>query len=259
MGRIAALPGVSYCNRMMTPSTPLRPSPDELAALARQAAGTARIRRIEAAGQFYWVKTEERLGLRMRLQKGDPHRAFAAELAALKTLSAAGLPVAPVVTEGADLFVTADCGPTLLQILRQPDGDAAGRIRAFGAAGAGLARFHARGISHGRPSIRDICWDGAQARFIDFERYAARRNTQAGHAQDLVMLLLTAFTETGAETAETAALAAAYRARDPGGIWDRAARLCRRLRWLDPLTRPLQRRGAREFRAIPLTLRAFGA
>lgn len=237
------------------------PSAEELAALARTPAGKVpvRIRRIEAAGQFYWVKTEERLTLKMRLQKGDPHRAFEAERHAMRELSAAGLPVPPVLAERPECFVMPDCGPSLRHLVRRNLLTEAEQLRAFEATARTLARFHASGYSHGRPSLRDTCWDGREARFIDFERYAARRNTPSGHAQDLVMLMLSAFTEFGRPTPETEALAASYRAADPARIWERAARLCRRLAWLDPLTRPIQRRGAPEFRAIPLTLKAFAA
>ncbi len=38
-----------------------------------------RVGRLEQAGKLYWVKKEEKLGLRMRLQKGNPHRAFEAD------------------------------------------------------------------------------------------------------------------------------------------------------------------------------------
>ena len=246
---------------MLTDRAPPRPAPAELAALAEATRGAepARVWRIEAAGQAFWVKTEERPSLRMRLQKGNPRRAFAAERQAMKALAAAGLPVPPILAEGEDFFVTPDCGPSLRHLLHDRDLAEPERLAAFRAAAEGLARFHARGLSHGRPSLKDICWDGRAARFLDLERFAARRNRLKGHAEDLVMLFLSAFTETGRATPETEALVAGYRAHDPGGVWEAAARLCRRMRWVDPLTRPIQRlRGGREFRAIPLTFRTFG-
>jgi hypothetical protein len=244
----------------MTAPTSSPAAPAEIAARAQalQAAGVARIARLEARGQFYWVKCEERLTLRMRLQKGDPRRAFAAERAAIARLHGEGLPVPPVVAEGPGYFVTPDCGPSLRHLLADPAVPPETRLRAFRAAAKGLAEFHARGLSHGRPSIKDICWDGRRVSFLDLERFADRRNTTAGHVQDLVILLFSAFAVTGRPCPETAALAEAYRAADPGGVWAGAVRLCRRLAWVDPLTRPVQRlRGAREVRAIPLTLAAF--
>jgi tRNA A-37 threonylcarbamoyl transferase component Bud32 len=196
----------------------------------------------------------------MRLQKGNPRHAFKAERAALKTLHALGAPVPPVLAEDTDFFVMPDRGPSLRDLLRKPVAAPSERARAFTAAARGLAGLHAKGLSHGRPSIKDICWDGRAATFLDVERYAEHRNTRRGHVQDLVILVFSAFAETGRPCPETEALIEGYRAADPGGIWQGAAQLCRRLGWLGPLSWPVrQLRGAREFKAIPLTLDAFGA
>ena len=238
--------------------TRLDPNLPEEALIAAEAeaaiaANGARVQRIEHAGRFYWVKHEEELTLRMRLQKGDPHRAFEAERNALHQLAEAGAPVPRVVAEGPDYFVTPDCGTPLQGLFGRS------AIHAFSAAAEGLAGFHAKGLSHGRPSVKDIAWDGQRVTFFDFERFAAKRNSFKGHVQDVVILLFSAFAETGRQTPETDALIDGYRSADPGGIWQGAERLCRRLSWVDPLTRPIQKmRRGREFRAIPLTLAAFG-
>lgn len=227
-----------------------------LCAEAAIAENNVRIQRIETPGQFYWVKQKEELTLRMRIQKGDPHRAFEAERQALHTLVSAGMPVPPVIAEGKNYFVTPDCGPSLREMLRDAVTD---RLVAFEAAAKGLAGFHTKGLSHGRPSIKDITWNGKNTTFLDFERYAAKRNCFSGHVQDVVILLFSTFAETGRVTEETDALVETYRAADPGGIWAGAERFCHRLRWIDPLTRPIQHlKSAREFRAIPLTLSTFG-
>jgi tRNA A-37 threonylcarbamoyl transferase component Bud32 len=245
----------------IAPANP-HPRSSDLASEARAviAARPVRIQRFEVAGRDYWVKRKERLSMRMRLQKGDPRRAFAAERAALRTLHDLGASVPPVLAEGADFFVMPDSGMPLRDMLRRPGIDPAERLRAFEAAARGLARFHAMGVSHGRPAIKDICWDGETATFLDFERYATRRNTHAGHVQDLVILLFSTFSETGRPCPETEALIATYRAADPAEIWAGAVELCRRLRWLGPLSWPVRKlRNAPEFHAIPLTLVAFGA
>lgn len=240
-------------------------SPSEIADLAARAeavlaANPARVQNFEWTGRRYWVKREERLSLRMRLQKGDPRRAFAAERRGLHELTALGAPVLPILAEGPHYLVTPDGGRALHTLLRDSAFDPNERLAAFEAAGRGLAEFHRRGVSHGRPSIRDICWDGKAARFIDVERYADKRNNAAGHAQDLVILMFSAFAEARGPCTEIAALEAAYRAADPGGIWAGAERLCRRLRWLGPLSWPARRfLRSREFRAIPPTLSMFGA
>jgi tRNA A-37 threonylcarbamoyl transferase component Bud32 len=239
-------------------STPV--SPDLVAEVRRAISGAPRrVRRVQIGPTAYWVKQRETLPWRLRLQKGDPARAFEAERAALHVLAATDLPVTPIVAEGPDFFATADQGTTLDRMLRDDTGPEADRIAAFAAAGRGLAAFHAQGRSHGRPSIRDICWDGSRVTFIDLERYRPRRNHATGHAQDLIMFVLSAYTAAGDERAEIDAACAAYRDAAPGEIWPLAQRWCRRLRWIGVLTRPLQRHPGRhaEFRAIPLTLRRF--
>ncbi len=238
------------------------PCPAEISARAEAALAerAKRIQRIEVAGQFYWVKSEERLTMRMRLQKGDAHNAFEAERQAMHTLSQAGAPVPPVVAEGPDYFVMPDRGQSLRRLLRDTSLEPSARLPAFRAAAKGLARFHENGLSHGRPSIKDICWDGQRVTFLDLERYAPKRNTRNGHAQDLVILLFSAFADAGRPCAETDALAESYRAVDRADIWADAQRLCRRLAWISPLTWPVRQiRRSPEFLAIPMTLRAFGA
>jgi tRNA A-37 threonylcarbamoyl transferase component Bud32 len=244
------------------PTPPHPPAPTDLPARLHAAVAQrpGRIQRVEVDGVAYWVKQREELGLRLRLQKGNPARAFYAERGALHALAGRGLPVPPIVAEGAGFFATADHGPTLAHLIRHDSLTEAERIAAFTAAGRGLAAFHAQGVSHGRPSVRDICWDGSVATFIDLERYHPRRNHLSGHAQDLIMFVLSAYTAAGGERAEIDAACDAYRAAAPDAVWTMAQRWCRRLRWVDPLTRPLQR-GSRlraEFAAIPLTLRRFG-
>jgi hypothetical protein len=241
---------------------PAGPSRETIAARAEAALadGPARVKRFEVAGQFYWVKSAERLTLRMRLQKGGADAAFAAERAAFDILVEAGAPVPPVVAEGPGYFVTPDCGRPLRDLIRDRALAPADRTQPFAEAATALARLHAQGLSHGRPAIKDICWDGRRVAFLDFERFAPARNRMRGHVEDLVILLFSTFVETGRPSPETEALARAYRAADPGGIWAGAERLCRRLRWLGPLSWPVRRlRAAPEFLAIPPTLAAFNS
>lgn len=235
--------------------------PIDLAARAEAAisARPSRVQSFEMAGKRYWVKRAERLTLRMRLQKGNPRRAFVTERTALHELRARGAAVPPILAEGPDFFVLPDCGPTLTHLLRT-NTDLGERLRAFDAAARTLAAFHAKALSHGRPSIKDICWNGETVTFLDVERYAARRNNTPGHVQDLLIMVFSAFAETGGPSPETDRLIAAYRETDPGGIWAGAQALCRKLRWIGPLTWPVRRlRNAPEFHAIPPTLAAFGS
>jgi hypothetical protein len=220
----------------------------------------SRVQRIALRGQFYWLKSAENLTLRMRLQKGDPLAAFAAEREGLHALAEAGAPVPPILAEGPSYFVTPHIGQPLDRMLKTGAPEEPERLRAFRAAAEALAALHAKGLSHGRPSIKDICWDGARAGFLDAERYSEKRNNFAGHVEDLMILVFSAFATTRGPTPETDILAQTYRACDPGGIWEGARRRARRLAWTGPLSWPIRRfMNAPEFDAIPLTLKAFSA
>ncbi len=219
-----------------------------------------RIGRLEHDGATYWVKKEEKLSLRYRLQKGDPHRAFKADRTAMQALADQGVPVPRVVAEGDGYFVMEDCGRPLSQMLcdRAPTDDT---LAAFAAAGRVLAETHAKHLSHGRPSIKDMCWQDGQLTLLDFERNAQKRNTPKGHMQDLIVFVHSCFAFAGEDRPEITAAISAYRAADRLGTWEKTCVWCHKMRWVNWVTKPIQWRKpgrAREFKAIPLTLHAFG-
>ncbi|WP_424939243.1 lipopolysaccharide kinase InaA family protein [Aliiroseovarius sp. S253] len=221
----------------------------------------ARIARLEHKGRCYWAKKGETLSLRWRIQKGDPMEAFRADVAGHHALADAGVPVPEIVAEGEDFIVTEDSGPTLSTLLVEQKADQETRLQAFHAAGVELAGMHSKGLSHGRPAIKDMCWDGQTISFLDFERFSPSRNTARGHMHDLIIFIHSIYGFVPKDIPEAEAAAEGYRSNDTTGTWDRAATWCRKMRWLDPVTKPLQwgnRVGAMEFKAIPLTLKTFG-
>src|SRR5690554_3415852 len=73
-------------------------------------------------GRRVWLKRIERLSLRLRIQKGDPARAFGRERAGLMAFAESGLPVPEILLEGADFLVLADTGPSLMGLMRDRGG-----------------------------------------------------------------------------------------------------------------------------------------
>lgn len=217
----------------------------------------ARVRPLELAdGRRFWLKRVEQLAGRMRLQKGDPARSFAAEREGIRALQAQGLPVAGVEMEGPGWIVLPDAGPVLPQVVADPGLDVAEKLRAMTAAGQALARLHRAGMVHGRPAVRDICWDGAQVRFIDLERFRAARPGGLRQAADLMVLAQSAFARWPEETRWLEAAFAGYRTEGPRGAPVRAARLALLLAPLGWLARAALwlRPKSRELRALTLVL-----
>jgi len=227
------------------------------------AGSAARVVPLTHDGQKVWIKRLEHLSLLRRLQKGSAVTTFETEREALRELAGRGLPVPEILAEGPEFFVIPDCGPSLDHLLRGvvPTTDAE-RLDAFAAAGRALAEMHRAHFSHGRPSLRDVCWLSGRATFVDFERFAAFRNTAEGHAEDLVLFVFNGITLARGLTPELSRAIESYRAEDPDHIWERAQDWCRRRRWINIATKPIQwrREGkSKEFKAIPKTLEVFGA
>lgn len=217
----------------------------------------ARVRPVVLAdGRRFWLKRVERLSGRLRLQKGDPAKAFAAEREGLRELAAAGLPVAGVAAEGPDWVLMRDAGPVLPEVVADPGRSEAEKLRAFEEAGRALGRLHWAGMAHGRPAVRDVCWDGRAARFIDLERFRRAKRAGFWQAVDVVMFAQTAITLWPEDARWLDAALAAYAESAPEGAMAAVRRLCW---WLGPVgwvaTRLSRRRpGSRELRAVGLTL-----
>jgi len=232
--------------------------PDLEAAL--QAALAEPPRRVRAVvlpdGRRFWLKRVERLSGLLRLQKGDPARAFAAEREGLRVLAAAGLPVAGITAEGPSWVLMPDAGPVLTKVVANPGRSEAEKLAAFAAAGRALRHLHWAGMAHGRPAVRDICWDGREARFIDLERFRRAKRAGFWQAADVVMFAQTAFTAWPEDARWLEAALGAYAVSAPEGAMSAVRRL---VWWLAPvgwLAAGLSRLrpGSRELRAVGLTL-----
>jgi tRNA A-37 threonylcarbamoyl transferase component Bud32 len=217
-----------------------------------------RVRRLELAdGRRFWLKRVERLTGVMRVQKGNPSRAFAAEREGLRVLAEAGLPVAAVVLEGPDWVLLPDAGLVLPEVVADAGRGEAEKLAAFARAGRALGLLHWAGLVHGRPAVRDICWDGTEARFIDLERFRHGARGGVRQAADVVMFTQTAFTQWPEDGRWLEAALAAYAANAPEGALERVRRLAF---WLAPLgwmARGLSRLRpqSRELLAVGLTLK----
>lgn len=212
-----------------------------------------RIRPVELPdGRRFWLKRVERMSLILRLQKGDPQALFDAEREGLHVLADQGMPVVPVALEGPDFLVTPDVGRPLGQMDAAEPAEGA---RAFAAAGKSLALLHWAGLVHGRPAVRDICWDGTEARFIDLERFTRAKRGGYWQAMDVVIFVQSCFTRWPGDSRLLDAALASYAQNAPDGAMGRVRRAARGLWWLDAAAALLRLilPQHRELRAVGLT------
>lgn len=203
-----------------------------------------RMTRLDWQGRTVWLKRPEApRSLRWRLQKGDPLRAFRREAEALRALAAAGVPVPEVLASGTDFLFLADAGPTLAALLADPSQPEAEIAAAVTCAARVLAGLHAGGRAHGRPYVRDLCWDGRRITLIDFERHRPRASgLRQGY--DLVLFLSSLLSVPRAQPYLDAALAA-WRGQAPASAWRGAQFWMALIRPLGPLARRFLRRRPR--------------
>jgi len=234
-------------------------------AVAQARARDRRVVGMDVAGQRFWVKFARGKRWAVQVSKGDPRRALAQEVALLRAMGARGAPVAELVAVGTDHYVTRDAGPTLAAMLATAADDPALPDR-LAAAGRALAALHRLGMAHGRPYLRDLCWQEAtrEVSFIDVERGARLEAGPRRRARDVALLVMSIFAlvpdARGATLAD--AFLAAYFAAAPPGMRAACAGFARRWRWLAVVTAPLRWHEARfrpnrrwkEYTAVPLTL-----
>lgn len=218
-----------------------------------------RVERIEVGGRFFWIKRVEQLGLRYRLQKGDPRKAFERERLAYQDMNAAGAPVPLMVADGADFLVLPDCGADLRHRFGH-ERDPAQRQYLLLKAVECLIAFHGAGFAHGRPSPKDMCLVHDQVLLLDFERYMPSHNTPKGQARDLVVFAHNVAAHSPAARDGLRDAMAVYRESASAEVWPLAQQWCRRMRWADWVTKPIQMRpgkGSKEFKAIPIVMDLF--
>jgi tRNA A-37 threonylcarbamoyl transferase component Bud32 len=174
----------------------------------------------------------------------------------LHALANAGLPVAEIAAEGPDWLLMPDAGPVLPEVIADPKRAEAEKLAAFARAGRALGLLHWAGLVHGRPAVRDICWDGTEARFIDLERFRQGARGGLRQAADIVMFAQTAYTQWPDDARWLDAALDAYTVNAPEGAMDRVRRLARGLAPLGWLAAGLVRLKpeSRELRAVGLTL-----
>ncbi|MGY6695360.1 MAG: lipopolysaccharide kinase InaA family protein [Roseinatronobacter sp.] len=195
-----------------------------------------RLSRVTVGDRVYYVKmAEAHRGMRWRLQKGNPQASFERETALLQAFAARGASVPFILAQDAQRIVLGDHGAPVHQILANTM-DCHTVLQATGKA---LANLHALGLAHGRPSLRDLCWDGTKITFLDLEAGASLSATPKQKARDLFLLLHSAMTWCPTSSEPASKIVQAYHEHGETAVRHHLSRLARRFYWLDILASPV--------------------
>ncbi len=144
------------------------------------------VQRSERDGRVVWIKpARPEKGTRWHAIMGGIAKTLSFPLAArtinpggaaglrleaerLKQAAARGAHVPLVLALTPERVVMTDIGVSLETVLRG-EADPAARFALLAKAARALADFHAKGLVHGRPYLRDMTWDGEKIGFIDLE------------------------------------------------------------------------------------------
>ena len=192
---------------------------------------------LEHQGKRIWVKKAEevrnktwlkfsrwlciKLGLSILQPGADPDgkKAVRFEAGRLKRLAAKHLPVPHLVASGHDWLALEDGGRNLCDIMGDREISPEEKRRLAVQAAEMIAQFHAAGVHHGRPAVKDMAYDGKMLRLLDFEDGIMLRVSRSRRLQrDLLLFLQSLIKETGDPMLAQEALKA-Y-----GGLMPREAR-----------------------------------
>lgn len=140
-------------------------------------------------GQKVWVKRKQPLENWRDYYKVLVTPGLKREIKALQLLNLQQLPVPKLVVTGDDFFASEDSGHALPRYLDENNLDLAQRKLIFYKAGYALAQMHQQGFAHGRPALRDICWDEHKITFIDFEMHSGKPSSTWDQNKDLLIFL----------------------------------------------------------------------
>ncbi len=187
----------------------------------------------------FWIKRKMGNGRRAAV-KYSVEKEFFYEIARM-TIAARNAKdfVAPIEVLTPTYMVTLDGGPTLKNWLDSEKSEAEKEELLTGA-GAALASLHAADIVHGRPALRDICWQKGKFTFLDWENRLYSKDLAEQKAIDFLLLLQGIGRENYAEEkSRLAAMDKGYRENGGEAVRAEAIRFLSRHKILCALTEKL--------------------
>ena len=199
-----------------------------------------RVLSFTAGGEKFWIKRKMGNGRRGAV-KYSVEKEFYYEIARM-TIAGRNTPhlVAPVEVLTPSYMVTKDGGPTLKNWLDSEKTEAE-KIQLLEKAGEALATLHEADIVHGRPALRDICWQDGKFTFLDWENRMYAKDLEEQKAVDFFLLLQGLGRESyKEERSRMEALDRGYCAKGGTSVRDEAIRFLKRHSILCGLTQKLK-------------------
>ncbi|QYJ95382.1 serine/threonine protein phosphatase [Shewanella spartinae] len=215
-----------------------------------------RIVSFEHQGRKYWLKQSERLTGAMRWLKSQPQAALQLEISTLTQLAKRGAPVPELVASGEGFLVVADVGMPVNGWLNA-DISEAEKLKILQDSATGLAHLHLKGLAHGRPALRDICWEEGDVAFIDFEANQQDSDMHSQQIRDLLVYIHSLYRYIGPHPEIAEPVIAAYRAAGGESLWQASKQEMAKWQWLNYLIAPLRSIGGKDLRPVYWLLRHF--
>ncbi|TVP16015.1 lipopolysaccharide kinase InaA family protein [Shewanella sp. KCT] len=215
-----------------------------------------RIVSFEHQGRKYWLKQSERLTGAMRWLKSQPQAALQLEISTLTQLAKRGAPVPELVASGEAFLVVADVGMPVNGWLNA-DISEAEKLKILQDSATGLAHLHLKGLAHGRPALRDICWEEGDVAFIDFEANQQDSDMHRQQIRDLLVYIHSLYRYIGPHPEIAEPVIAAYRAAGGESLWQASKQEMAKWQWLNYLIAPLRSIGGKDLRPVYWLLRHF--
>ena len=215
-----------------------------------------RIVSFEHQGRKYWLKQSERLTGAMRWLKSQPQAALQLEISTLTQLAKRGAPVPELVASGDGFLVVADVGMPVNGWLNA-DISEAEKLKILQDSATGLAHLHLKGLAHGRPALRVICWEEGDVAFIDFEANQQDSDMHRQQIRDLLVYIHSLYRYIGPHPEIAEPVIAAYRAAGGESLWQASKQEMAKWQWLNYLIAPLRSIGGKDLRPVYWLLRHF--
>lgn len=201
-------------------------------------------------GKGYWLKQAETLAGAMRVLKANPHNAIQKEIQLLAQLNAQGAAVPMLMASGDDYLVVADAGKTVNQWLASEGMTSELLQPILNDASIALAGLHSMQLSHGRPALRDISWQGGEVKFIDFEANQPKQSLFMQQIRDLLIYIHSLYRYLGPQNQMISEAISQYRQQGGELIWQRTQSFLATWQWLYYFARPFRHVGGKDLKPV---------